>query len=130
MTLHTFIEYIKYRWKAKGRHGTHSPFVYQLVESGLQRRGSQPLQQFLKNYFGDDLQLVAAPVEQWRRLALPANNTAVVAIKNIHASWHSTNEWNFLKNESNAMMSIDLFEYGLLLFRQDFLEKQHFVIKT
>lgn len=28
-------EYIKYRWKAKGRHGTHSPFIYQFVDECL-----------------------------------------------------------------------------------------------
>ncbi len=28
-------EYIKYRWKAKGRHGIHSPFVYDFVDNCL-----------------------------------------------------------------------------------------------
>ena len=29
------LEYIKYRWKAKGRHGIHSPFVYDFVDKCL-----------------------------------------------------------------------------------------------
>lgn len=28
-------EYIKYRWKAKGRHGIHSPFVFDLMDKCL-----------------------------------------------------------------------------------------------
>jgi predicted O-methyltransferase YrrM len=30
-----FIEYIKYQFKARGKHGTHSPFVYNLVNECL-----------------------------------------------------------------------------------------------
>ena len=29
------VEYIKYRWKAKGRHGVHSPFVYDITDKCL-----------------------------------------------------------------------------------------------
>lgn len=29
------LEYIKYRWNAKGRHGIHSPFVYDFVDKCL-----------------------------------------------------------------------------------------------
>lgn len=30
--MNRFIEIIKYTWKAKGRHGIHSPFVYDLMD--------------------------------------------------------------------------------------------------
>ena len=29
-------EFIKYKWKAKGKHGIHSPFIFSLVEKGIQ----------------------------------------------------------------------------------------------
>lgn len=34
-TLYSLSKYLEYRRKAKGRHGTHSPFVYDFIESVL-----------------------------------------------------------------------------------------------
>jgi hypothetical protein len=39
MGVHAFIQYLKYKWKAKSRHGTHSPFVYDLIRHVLLNKG-------------------------------------------------------------------------------------------
>lgn len=41
--MNTVLEYIKYRWKAKGRHGIHSPFVYDFVDRCLRIRPHKEL---------------------------------------------------------------------------------------
>ena len=45
------LEYIKYRWNAKGRHGTHSPFVYRLVDECFQIKPTEAFEQIRENLF-------------------------------------------------------------------------------
>ena len=36
--MNRLVEFIKYKWKASGRHGIHSPFIYDLIENGIRTR--------------------------------------------------------------------------------------------
>ena len=44
-------EYIKYKRNAKGRHGIHSPFVYDLVDKCLKTRIDNTSKSFLTSFF-------------------------------------------------------------------------------
>lgn len=45
------VEYIKYRWKAKKRHGIHSPFVYDISDVALRREVGKADQAQLDSLF-------------------------------------------------------------------------------
>jgi predicted O-methyltransferase YrrM len=45
------LEYIKYRWNAKGRHGIHSPFVYDFVDNCVRIKIESGNSEHLNNLF-------------------------------------------------------------------------------
>lgn len=70
---------------------------------------------------------------QWNRLfekhTREIQYEGVIIVKGIHDSAPHLQAWDTLKRKAAVRLSIDLFEYGLLFFRDAFKEKQHFVIK-
>ena len=165
MTLHAFIEYIKYTWKAKGRHGTHSPFVYELADHVLLDKGPIKKEYFIKcpsvelkyenllsriaayyNYKEiitlpgtneiskhADMLLISSEPSTWLNLpneyAHLLKNESAVVITGIHKNAAHSAAWKKLTTNDKVRMSIDLYGIGLLLFRKEFKEKQHFVLK-
>ena len=173
MTLHETRQYLKYRWIAKGRHGTHSPFVYAFVEDMLLHTYNEDM--LMKNIllylsFKNISEYTFAPPAQptvvftkvhdtgnkgalqktsglsFKRLYIlnadPAPGSSqleqyvagmqpndVLLIKPLHKTEAHTLQWNELKDDPRVKLSIDLFSMGLLFFRDEFKEKQYFVLK-
>lgn len=164
MALHAIIEYIKYSWKAKGRHGTHSPFVYDFVETILQDRANMviadpvvysglsdehnTLLDRIRQHYNyrsvrrlpedhvADADIVILPAQEpllWANLAkqnFPVlNKDSLVFVGHIHDTKVHTHEWNAMRKMPAVKMSIDLYGAGLLLFKEEFKEQQHFILK-
>lgn len=132
MTVHSIIELLKYKWKAKGRHGIHSPFVYDLVDKGLKGAGST--EQKIKKYFkGYQLLLINSHPANWNsefeKYFSHATENAMIWIHNIHQTKQHTQAWIAIYKNSSVSLSMDFYDFGLLFFNKGIKEKQHFVLK-
>lgn len=61
------------------------------------------------------------------RKQLPAD--CVLIIPSIHNSQRHAAKWRRLHTHPRILLSIDLFGVGVVFFRKEFKEKQHFVLK-
>ena len=91
-------EYIKYKWKAKGRHGIHSPFVYELVDKAFKIGIPTPESNQLNQAFD-----------------LLKNNTKLLNIKDFGAGSHKLGKTRSVKQIFNTSSSKG--KYGKLLFQ-------------
>lgn len=189
--IHRLSAYLKYLVRARGRHGVHSPFVYQLTENLLQKKlpelksglaiaqhsqlvnvlisyfqckhilwicngegESETLismsrtpagdvsirtERFEYHQFGDfplpdaclmNLDDPAKWLLAWQKYREHIGTGSMVIISSIHFSEAHTAAWNSIRADETVRLSIDLYRVGLLFFREEFKERQHFVLKA
>lgn len=132
MTTHSVAQYLKYRLKAKTRHGVHSPFVYNLIERVLKNQSSAPFHSKLAAYLENApvVLLDGIPPDEWLQALnnIQDPGTALI-LRDIHRTSAHTLNWNSLAADERVRLSIDIYSRGLLFFRDEFKEKQHFVLK-
>jgi len=70
------------------------------------------------------------PTERYFQELLPkVNNDSILIFDDIHWSREMEQAWETIKAHPGVRCSIDLFFTGLVFFRQEFREKQHFRIR-
>lgn len=70
------------------------------------------------------------PTESYfQQLLSKTNNNSILVFDDIHWSREMEQAWETIKAHPLVRCSIDLFFIGIVFFRQEFREKQHFIIR-
>ena len=70
------------------------------------------------------------PTERYfSELLTKINNDSILVFDDIHWSSEMEAAWETIKNNVAVTCSIDLFFIGIVFFRKEFREKQHFIIR-
>ncbi len=91
------------------------------------------LSERLQKYFpANKIQWIeSAEPDKWWEAYQAADHTdgTIIVFRDIYRSKVHAAAWEKLAKQAEVQLSIDLFRYGLLFFRHQLQEKQHFVLK-
>lgn len=68
-------------------------------------------------------------IKYFEQLLSKTTNNSILVFDDIHWSREMEEAWKYIKQHSSVTLSIDLFFIGIVFFRHEQLEKQHFSIR-
>ena len=68
-------------------------------------------------------------INYFHQLLNKSDNDTILIFDDIHWSSGMEQAWEEIKMNDHVRCTIDLFFMGLVLFRKEFLEKRHFIIR-
>lgn len=81
------------------------------------------------NLYFIDTNKKAAALRNFRKLLITKNNNTTLIFNNIYASAEMLQAWHDIKNNAEVMVTVDIFYFGLVFFRQE-QAREHFKIRT
>ena len=68
-------------------------------------------------------------IQYFETILAKTHNFSIIILDDIHWSAEMEQAWQYCKEHSSVRLSIDLFFIGILIFRKEIREKQHFTIR-
>lgn len=119
------------------RDGDEETYITIKPESGnrLQLKSEKFDFERYESYLKPDIFLfdLADPTDwlvAWKKYKPHFNPQTIILLTAIHHSKAHTQAWEQLCSFEEVKLSLDLYEVGLLFFKEEFKEKQHFVLKS
>lgn len=109
------ISYLRYRRKAQGKYHLHSPLVFDLYESVLEKPYDE-LDERLKAFVNDNPLIFK-------------DDDVVMIVRDIHRNKKNEADWERLKDDEKVRLSIDCWRFGIV-FMMDRIKKEHYILKV
>ena len=125
--------------KAKNRHGTHSPFIYEFLDKALYKSPDRNhpdirLKQAAQSYFESREFLLMsweASIEEldiWLNNPVPEREKIVVYLQGIRSNPENFEAWSRIRSHRNVGQILETFGAALLFFRSNQV-REHFKIR-